>query len=199
VATAPARRRLSKDARRAELLRAGERVFSERPYEAVSIEDIADAAGISKNLLYHYFAGKRDLYLTTIREAAEQMLAATEPDLDLPPMERLAGSIEAHLRYASEHARGYTSLLRGAGGDPEVAAIVAATQEAAARRALSQLPIPGGPPPELELAIRGWIGFIDALTLRWLDQGGLSLERLRDMLVDEFVAVVTAAATAASR
>jgi AcrR family transcriptional regulator len=62
----PPRRRLTPDARRAELLRAGERVFTEAAYEDVSIEDIALAAGVSKNLLYHYFEGKRGLYLETI-------------------------------------------------------------------------------------------------------------------------------------
>lgn len=195
----PVRRRLSKDARRAELLRAGEAVFADRPYAQVSIDDIASAAGISKNLLYHYFSGKRELYLATIREAAGEMLRATEPDLELPPMERLAASIDAHLRYAADHAQGYSALLRGAGGDPDAAAIVAETQDAAARRALSQLPIPGGPPPEVEHAIRGWIGFIDTLTLHWLDRQDLPRERVREVLVDAFVAIVTAAAAVAAR
>src|SRR5204863_9786474 len=46
------RRRLSPDARRAELLRAGERVFTEAAYDDVSIEQDADAAGVAQNLLY---------------------------------------------------------------------------------------------------------------------------------------------------
>jgi AcrR family transcriptional regulator len=61
LATTSQRRRLTPDARRAELLRAGERVFTEAAYDDVSIEQIAEAAGVSKNLLYHYFGGKRDL------------------------------------------------------------------------------------------------------------------------------------------
>jgi AcrR family transcriptional regulator len=42
VAELPPRRRLTPDARRAELLRAGERVFAEAAYDDVSIEQIAD-------------------------------------------------------------------------------------------------------------------------------------------------------------
>src|SRR3954465_770456 len=105
MATAIPRRRLTKDARRAELMRAGEEVFSDRPYEDVSIDDIAAAAGISKNLLYHYFAGKRELYLAVIAESTERMLEATEPALSLEPMERLSASLQAHLDYAVAHAK----------------------------------------------------------------------------------------------
>jgi AcrR family transcriptional regulator len=71
VAAIPTRRRLSPGARRAELLHAGEAVFTSKPYDDVSIEDIAEAAGVSKNLLYHYFSGKRQLYLETIRAATQ--------------------------------------------------------------------------------------------------------------------------------
>src|SRR3954451_22701385 len=117
MATAIPRRRLTKDARRAELMRAGEEVFSERPFEDVSIDDIATAAGVSKNLLYHYFAGKRELYLAVIAEAAKRMLELTEPDPDVEPIDRLHASLQAHLDYAEEHAEGYTALLHGAGSD----------------------------------------------------------------------------------
>src|SRR5215213_903136 len=119
------RRRLTPDARRAELLRAGERVFTESSYEEVSIEQIAEAAGVSKNLLYHYFSGKRELYLETIRAATEEMLARTEPDMSLEPIQRLRASIDQHLAHVDEHAEGYKKLMRGAGGDSEVLAIVA--------------------------------------------------------------------------
>src|SRR5262245_18505662 len=112
AATLP-RRRLSPDARRAELLRAGEAVFTARAYDDVSIEDIAEAAGVSKNLLYHYFSGKRELYLETIRTATAEMIARTEPDPSLEPIARLRSSIEQHLMHAEEHAEGYTKLLRG--------------------------------------------------------------------------------------
>src|SRR5438270_199550 len=81
----------------AELLHVGETLFSARPFDEVSIDDIATAAGISKNLIYHYFAGKRELFLAVIAHASERMLAATAPDLTLPAADRLRGSLEAHL------------------------------------------------------------------------------------------------------
>ena len=47
------RQRLQLDARRAQLLELGLRLFTERSYDGVSIDDIADAGGVSKGLLYH--------------------------------------------------------------------------------------------------------------------------------------------------
>jgi AcrR family transcriptional regulator len=193
VAEIPIRRRLSPDARRAELLRAGEAVFIAKPYDDVSIEDIAEAAGVSKNLLYHYFAGKRELYLATIRAATQEMLERTEPDMSLEPIARLRASIDQHIGYVEEHADGYIKLLRGAGGDEEVLEIVDAAHRHVAERAIASLPLNGVEPPHgLVLAIYGWIAFIDQVSIAWLEHPGMSRDDLREMLVHQFVAIVTA-------
>jgi AcrR family transcriptional regulator len=189
----PARRRLSPDARRAELLRAGERVFTEKAFDDASIEDIAAAAGVSKNLLYHYFAGKRELYVATIRAATDDMLARTKPDMRLAPIERLRTSIDQHLRHAEEHAAGYIKLVRGAGGDPEIAAIVADAHGRVVERIVASLPLDGAtPPPGLEFAVYGWIAFIDQVTIAWLERHALSRDELREMLVHQFVGILAA-------
>jgi AcrR family transcriptional regulator len=194
VADGPGRRRLTKDARRAELLLAGEQLFSDRSFDDVSIDDIAAAAGISKNLIYHYFSGKRDLFVSVITESADRMIAATKPDESLEPMARLHASLDAHLRYAEEHAAGYTALLRGAGGDPEVQAIIVAARERVAERVLEGLPLGPTPTPQLVLAARGWIGLVDGLTLHWLETRDLPRDRVRELLAELFVGVFTAAA-----
>src|SRR3954468_7438580 len=195
AAEASTRRRLSPGARRAELLAAGEHIFTSKPYEDVSIEDIAEAVRISKNLLYHYFAGKRELYLETIRAAAHEMLRRTEPDMALEPIARLRSSIDNHLAYVEEHAEGYIKLLRGAGGDPAVHAIVADAQRRVVERTMASLPLDGGtPPPGLELALYGWIAFIDQVSIAWLENPVLSRDDLREMLVHQFVAILTASA-----
>jgi AcrR family transcriptional regulator len=193
LATLPVRRRLTPDARRAELLRAGERVFTEASYEDVSIEHIAEAAGVSKNLLYHYFDGKRDLYLETIRAATSEMLARTEPDLELEPIPRLRASIDQHLLYVEEHADGYIKLLRASGGDSEVQAIVRAARQQVVDRTIASLPLNGAEPPAaLVLAVHGWVAFIDEISIRWLEHPELARVDLLEMLVSEFVAILRA-------
>ena len=101
------RSRLSTDVRREQLVALGIEIFSDRPFDEVSIDDIAAAAGISKGLLYHYFPSKRDFYVAVIRSAADEMQALTEPDPALAPRERLAAALERYLEYVETHARGY--------------------------------------------------------------------------------------------
>jgi AcrR family transcriptional regulator len=188
---APPRRRLSPDARRAELLRAGERLFTEKAFDDVSIEDIAEAAGVSKNLLYHYFSGKRELYLAAIRASAEEMLVRTAPDMSMEPIPRLRMSIDNHLRHAEEHAAGYIKLLRGAGADPEITAIIEDAHRRVVERTIATLPLNGAePPPGLELALYGWIAFVDQISIVWLERRTMSRDELREMLVHEFVGIL---------
>ncbi|MEO5770206.1 MAG: helix-turn-helix domain-containing protein, partial [Polyangia bacterium] len=70
AAVAPRRVRLPTDERRTLLLELGIRLFSTHSYEDISVDDVAVAAGMSKGLLYHYFKGKREFYVETIRAAS---------------------------------------------------------------------------------------------------------------------------------
>src|ERR1700732_1109937 len=69
MATSPAPRwqRLEHDERRGQILACARRLFSERPYAAVSTTEIAREAGVARGLLNHYFGTKRDLYLEVVR------------------------------------------------------------------------------------------------------------------------------------
>jgi AcrR family transcriptional regulator len=55
-------------------------LFAARAYEHIAIDDLAAATGISKGLLYHYFRGKRDFYVQTIRAASLRLRRLSEPD-----------------------------------------------------------------------------------------------------------------------
>ena len=57
------RTRLSTEQRRLQLLAIGAELFARRPYEQVSIEEVAEIAQISCGLLYHYFPSKRAMVL----------------------------------------------------------------------------------------------------------------------------------------
>ncbi len=146
----------------------GVELFGSRSYEAVSIEDLARAAGISTGLLYRYFPSKRAFYVATVRAAAAALLERTAPDRSLPQAERLGRSLEAYLDYVDEHAQSYAGLLRGGlAGDSEIQRIVESTREAFVRRTLEEIGI-GRPSPRLRLAVRGWVGFAEAVVLSWI-------------------------------
>jgi AcrR family transcriptional regulator len=77
------RERLQRDARIQRILAASQRLFSTQAYDEIAIEDLAAAAGMSKGLLYHYFASKRELYVATVSHVLTQMAHFTDfsPDL----------------------------------------------------------------------------------------------------------------------
>lgn len=109
----PPRTRLDVDERRAQLIALGLEQFSDRPYDEVSIDEIAAAAGISKGLLYHYFPTKRDFYAAAIGEAARHLLETTQTPDTVPALERLRAGIGAYLAYVEQHGAAYTALFRG--------------------------------------------------------------------------------------
>jgi AcrR family transcriptional regulator len=70
---APTRVRLSRSARRAQLLVAARDVFAAQGYHAAAMDDIADRAGVSKPVLYQHFPGKRELYLALLEEHVSEL------------------------------------------------------------------------------------------------------------------------------
>jgi AcrR family transcriptional regulator len=190
------RSRLDVDERRRQLVALGMELFSARPYDAVSIDELAREAGISKGLLYHYFPTKRDFYLATVREAARQLLDRTATPQKMDPLERLRAGLDAYLDYVAEHGPAYSALLRsGIGADAEVAAVVDETRAAFVTRLLEGSPfdVRG---PLARVALRGCVGFVEAATLEWVeDRRGVKREALRELLVQVLLRLLETAAS----
>ena len=68
--------RLSADARREQILDVAIDVFGRSGYFGASMNDIADAAGVTKPVLYQHFDSKSDLYSALIEEVGNRMLEA---------------------------------------------------------------------------------------------------------------------------
>jgi len=192
----PPRTRLDLDRRRRQLVEIGLELFSERAYDEIAIDDIAAQAGISKGLLYHYFPSKRDFYVAIIEEAGRELRERTEPDPALSPPERLTASIDAYLTHVERYPRGHATLLRGGiGSDPEVRAIVDDHRRVNAQRILDAVAEAGGElTPAVRLAVRGWIGFVEAVTLEWVERREVSRDEVRTLLVQTLGWAVSSAA-----
>jgi len=189
------RRRLETDERRTQLLELGMRMFSERTYDEISMDDLAKQAGVSKGLVYHYFRTKRDFYLAGLREISRELLEKTTTiAADLPPLERITRGVDAYLDYVKAHARPFVALMRGGiGSDPEVASVIEETRAAYADRFLSD--IAGSPLAAiakdnqlLRVAVRGWLGFVEAASLDWLTHGDVDRVPLREMMIAMLIA-----------
>lgn len=67
--------RLPREQRRAQLLGVALEIFARHGYHKASMDDIAEAAGVSKPVLYQHFPGKRELYLALVDENLNQLTA----------------------------------------------------------------------------------------------------------------------------
>jgi AcrR family transcriptional regulator len=189
----PPRARLDVEERRKRLVALGMELFSERTYDDVSIAELAQAAGISKGLLYHYFPTKRDFYVATVRQAAQQLLERTATPETMDPLERLRSGLDACLDYVAKHGKPYQALLRsGVGADAEVARIVDGTRQAFGARLLEGAPV-AERGPLVQLVLRGWVGFVEAATVEWIDhKRRIDRTALRELLVKVLLDAVTA-------
>ncbi|MER5532796.1 TetR/AcrR family transcriptional regulator [Streptomyces mirabilis] len=182
------RRRLSTEERREQLLSVGARLFSESPYDEVWIEQVAEIAGVSRGLLYHYFPTKRDFFAAVVERESERMLRLTAAVPGTPVREQLSAGLDTFLAYVEAHAHGFRAFHRAdAAGDQAVRKVyqrALAAQEQQILAALDADPdVPGGieDRPELRIAVRGWLAFTTAVCLEWLRGAELTREQLRDL------------------
>jgi len=111
------KRRLPAEQRRATIERAAERLFARRGYTGTRIEDIAEAAGVTKPVLYRHFESKQALHRALL-EHHRDALAADALDPYLAPgtlEERLPAMLEAWFSYVERHPEACRMLLRDAG------------------------------------------------------------------------------------
>jgi len=100
--------------KREEILEAASRVFAEKEFHEVLIDDIAALAGVGKGTVYRYFRTKEELYFETILQAFDHLSATLAEAVaqESSPMRRLERIIRESLRFSWER-RHLLSLLQG--------------------------------------------------------------------------------------
>lgn len=189
------RSRLSVEERKEQLLDLALELFSQHTYEELSIDAIAEAAGVSKGLLYHYFRNKRAFFVAALRRAADQFYEATEvpvPESGEPTLEEMREGMEKFLAFAEEHEGSYVFLLRGGmAGDQEVMDVIEQTRERFLARMLGNL---GNVPAPAQMMLRGCLALAETVSLEWLRSEPREPRTVvAERLVTVFVAAVTAA------
>ena len=87
------------DDKRRAILKASASTFARLGYDRASTQEIASAAGVSKALLYHYYANKEELLVAILREHLDELVTAVTAadDTRLAPRDRLRALIAALL------------------------------------------------------------------------------------------------------
>lgn len=189
-----ARTRLTPEARRAQLVQVAGECFAQHAYADVHIEQIADQAGVSVGLIYHHFADKQDLFAAVVDQAIEELGTATEPDRSLEPLAAVRAQLDAYLDYVEHNEYAYRAMHRGTqSGDARVQqALERNTTRQIDRGCQMLLGTPNGP-PKLRLAIRGWLGFVIATCLHWLQHHPTPRDELRTLLLHALNGALTGA------
>ena len=115
------RTRLSAGERRQQLLEVAGGLFADHGFHGLSMEQLADAAGVSKPVLYQHFPSKRELYLALMHDAIAEMESQIRKALEgtTDNRARVEGAISAYFDFVEDRR---SRLIFGAyeAADPDV-------------------------------------------------------------------------------
>lgn len=188
------RTRLTPDRRRSQLLDLGVRLLATRSLDELSIDLLAEEAGISRGLLYHYFGNKHAFHEAVVRRAADDLIEQTAPPAEGEPMVRLVTSLAAYLDYVVANHEGYLSLVKAAAGGNETLREIYEEARSALNGRVFREDAQGQiipDTPATRLVVRGWSAMTEELVLSWIaDPAGLTREQLLDVLAASLIAIV---------
>ena len=186
--------RLDHDQRRAQILAAARRLFSDDNYAAVSSAAIAREAGVARGLLHHYFGTKRELYLEVVRSVVRVVpLSDTGPPAG-PGLEAAVDEV-VNQWLDRVHRNRVTWLAsidaEGLGSDPEVERIVEEARENMVDRLIAVLGLGEAEPQrELRAVLHAYGGLAEAASRQWLRRRRLSRSQVHTLLSSSLLHIV---------
>ncbi len=185
--------RLPRVEREQQMLSAARALFAERGYAAVTMEDVAKEAGITKPLLYNYFGNKERLYLACMQPAAEGLIATVVEAITgtANATEALDAGLRSFFAFLAEDRAAWRVLFdetlpRGA----EVAVRVGEYRERitqlVAQALLAQLPESHRAKASNEVSAlsSAVLGAAEALGRWWLRTNAIAADSAAEMLIE---------------
>jgi AcrR family transcriptional regulator len=164
-------RRLTAGARRRQLFDVALALFAEHGYAATTMDDIAEAAGVTKPLVYQHFESKRALYLELMdvfsRELVTRIVKATANAEG--PRRQVELGFAAYFELMVANERAFRLLYgRDAPDDPELGAALRRVEETIAQ-AIDPLIDAGLDPAHRLLLAHAVVGMAEGASRHWLD------------------------------
>jgi AcrR family transcriptional regulator len=161
--------------------RAATRLFAQRGFAATTVDDIVQAAGVTKPMLYRHFESKQELCVALLVHHRAELIAAPLAHF-LPGAEdratQVASMIDAWLGYIEQHPDATRLLFTPISGDPEVERVQRElhARQSATQTALLREFVPGLPEAEAEPLGELMRASLAAMALWWLDRPELPRE-----------------------
>ena len=163
-------RRLPADQRREQLLQVALRQFGERGFRATTMDDVAEAAGVTKPLVYQHFRSKRDLYLELVDNVTKELLAAVQGAAARAegPRQQVELGLAAYFDMVVHHAAFQILYDRDDADDPEVAAALRRVEDAMAE-AIDPLIAAGLEPEHRRMLAYALVGMAEGASRHWVE------------------------------
>jgi AcrR family transcriptional regulator len=165
--------RLPAARRRRQLLDVALHVFAEKGFHVTSMTDIADAAGVTKPVLYQHFASKRALYRELLDDVGAQLLEAITKATTAAtgPREQVELGFGAYFGFVDERREAFQILFGGgARRDAEFASQVAELEAAIADAIAALIDVEGLDEDERRLLAHGIVGLAEGTSRHWLGE-----------------------------
>lgn len=174
AATRPSTARLPAAERREQLLDVALHVFAEHGYHDTSMNDVAEAAGVTKPVLYQHFDSKKALYQELVDQLGAQLeqalLAAVEQASG--PRQQVEAGFRAYFSWATGQGSAFRVLFADRNRtDPELANAVSKVESMVAETVASLILVEGLSDDERHVLAFGVVGLAEATSRRWLGRG----------------------------
>jgi AcrR family transcriptional regulator len=166
--------RLPAARRRRQLLDVATTVFAERGFHPTAMNDIADAAGVTKPVLYQHFRSKRALYLELLEDVGEQLRDAIGKATSeaAGPREQVERGFRAYFHFVAEKQAAFRLLFGGGTRrDEEFATTVQVVEVSIAEVIASLIAVEGVSHERRLLLAHGIVGLAEATGRHWLAGG----------------------------
>jgi AcrR family transcriptional regulator len=163
--------RLPAAARRQQLLDTALSTFARLGYHDASMNDIAEAAGVTKPVLYQHFGSKRELFLEVLSDVAAGMRRAVRAATSVAegPRQQVELGFAAWFAWVGEHRDGFHVLFSGeVRRDPEFAEEAAKAQRQFVDGISELIVVDGLTEERQRLLAYGIVGLGEATCRRWL-------------------------------
>jgi AcrR family transcriptional regulator len=164
--------RLPAARRRRQLLAVAREVFAEQGFHATSMDEVAEAAGVTKPVLYQHFDSKRLLYRELLEDVGQQLLDAigAATTAAATPRQQVENGFAAYFRFVHDQRSAFRLLFGSGRRDEEFADAVRRVEDAIAE-AIAALIEADIDPEHRRLLAQGIVGLAEGTGRYWVAQG----------------------------